>query len=137
MVDLIKTIGDFASTFLTIVAVLTLLFKPVREKIKDIIVDTSRTKEHEETLMKLSDKVDTILGDIKEIKVESKIQREANQSLLRSKITETYYANLKNETLREYEAQALHKNYKAYKGERGNSFVDTIYKIMCSWKVLP
>lgn len=135
--ELFNTIGSIASTIVTLGALLAMVSAPVRKKLKEWILDTADSDEIKEHLKGLDNKVDTIVENLNGIQSEMKVQKKANQSLLRSKITETYYRNLDKETLREFEAKALHKNYEAYKDEDGNSFIDTIYKTMCDWKIIP
>lgn len=61
--------------------------------------------------------------------------REGQRCLLRSKIVRTYYHNLHDHTLRQYEYENLVACYKAYKRLGGNSFIDHIYEEMQTWVV--
>lgn len=136
--DILNTVGDIASTIISVGAVITLLFTPLGKKIKGWIVDTTETDELKQSLVATNKKMDVVLTELKEIKKELSIQKEADQSLLRSKITETYYKNLEHGTLRQYEAEALDRNYQSYKKEDGNSFIDRIYHgEMKKWKIIP
>lgn len=56
--------------------------------------------------------------------------------LMRSQMLETYYHNVENETIRQYELENFLKLYEAYKALRGNSFIDDICKTVRTWKVI-
>lgn len=62
--------------------------------------------------------------------------REGQKCLLRSEIVRTYYRNLAENSLRQYEYENLTYCYKAYKQLGGNSFVDHIYEEMQDWTVI-
>lgn len=55
---------------------------------------------------------------------------------LRSNMLGTYYANMENETVRQYEMTNLHETYAAYKALGGNLFMDDLYNKMRAWKVI-
>lgn len=134
--DVFNTVGNIASTIVSVVAVVTLLFSPVRVKLKELIINTSESEDLKKSIRDTNVKIDTIIDRLQAIQSELDIQKGANRSLLRSEITKTYYKNLDSGTLREYEAQALERNYESYKKEDGNSFVDRIYKEMEEWKIV-
>lgn len=56
--------------------------------------------------------------------------------LMRSQMLEIYYHNLGSETIRQYELENFIMLYEAYKALKGNSFIDTIHKEVCTWKVV-
>lgn len=55
---------------------------------------------------------------------------------LRTEMLRIYYHNKDNGTIRQYELENFMKNYSAYKALGGNSFIDDIYKIVITWKVV-
>lgn len=55
---------------------------------------------------------------------------------LRTEMLRIYYHNKDDETIRQYEIENFIKNYNAYKALGGNSFIDDIYKIVITWKVI-
>lgn len=55
---------------------------------------------------------------------------------LRTEMLRIYYHNKDDETIRQYEMENFIKNYNAYKALGGNSFIDDIYKIVITWKVI-
>lgn len=61
--------------------------------------------------------------------------REGQKCLLRSEIVRTYYRNLVERRMRQYEYENLAYCYAAYKQLGGNSFVEHIYHEMQDWDV--
>ena len=55
--------------------------------------------------------------------------------LLRKDMMDTYYENLEDKTLHEYEKKNFLLEYEAYKALGGNSFVDDICKTVRDWEV--
>jgi len=55
---------------------------------------------------------------------------------LRTEMLRIYYHNKDDETIRQYELENFIKNYTAYKALGGNSFIDDIYKMVITWKVI-
>lgn len=65
----------------------------------------------------------------------SDAKKEGMRCLLRQNILDCYKRNKSSKTIDIYEWENLEKMYKAYKGLKGNSFVDTIYKKMSAWEI--
>ena len=61
--------------------------------------------------------------------------REGQKCLLRSEIVRTYYRNLGEKQLRQYEFENQAYCYAAYRQLGGNSFVEHIYNEMQDWDV--
>ena len=61
--------------------------------------------------------------------------REGQKCLLRAEIVRTYYRNLGEKQLRQYEFENLAYCYAAYRQLGGNSFVEHIYNEMQDWDV--
>lgn len=134
--DIIQNIGNVASTIVTVGAMLALLIKPVRRKLRDIITDTSKTDEFAKTLSELKTDIKNISTEINNINLRMEIQDNAEQSLLSSEITRIYYGNLKDKTLKEFEAKTLDKDYKSYRDLDGNGYIERLYNIMKDWEVI-
>lgn len=62
--------------------------------------------------------------------------RAGQQCLLRSEIVRTYYRNLGEKRLRQYEYENLSYCYAAYRQLGGNSFAEHIYHEMQDWDVI-
>lgn len=134
--DILNTVGDIASTIISVGAVITLLSTPIRKRLKEWIVDTSKSDDLKNALKDVKTNVDAILKELEHIKEELNKQKNANQCSLRTDITELYYDNIQNKSLKQYEKQMLIKAYEAYKDEDGNTYVDSIYKEMSDWQVI-
>ena len=61
---------------------------------------------------------------------------EGEKCLLRSEMLRTYYHNLKNKTIRQYEFENFIKLYEAYKSMGGNSFIDEVNEEVRTWKII-
>lgn len=61
---------------------------------------------------------------------------EGQRCLLRSDMLKIYYANQKEQTIRQYEYQNFVLLYEAYKALNGNSFIDKIYDEVKTWKII-
>lgn len=62
--------------------------------------------------------------------------REGQKSLLRSSMLRTYYRNRESKTIRQYEFENFHLEYRAYKALKGNSFIDRIWEEVRRWSVV-
>ncbi|MBQ7445892.1 MAG: hypothetical protein IJS71_08190 [Clostridia bacterium] len=56
--------------------------------------------------------------------------------LLRSEMLRIYYHNREQASIRQYEYENFVMLYEAYKGLKGNSFIDKIYEEVKKWKVV-
>ena len=65
-----------------------------------------------------------------------KAERDAMKCLLRAQMLSTYYQYKDNGQIRQYDAENFELLYRAYKGLKGNSFIDGIYKTVKDWEVV-
>lgn len=72
---------------------------------------------------------------IKTYNSKEKTQGEAIKCLLRANIVNQYYVYKQIGEIPFYVKESLHKEYEAYKGLKGNSFVEDIMKEIDTWKV--
>lgn len=68
-------------------------------------------------------------------KKEDSERNNTDKCLLRDRIIATYYKNLKESELKQYEYENVALLYAQYKKLGGNSFVDKIWKEMKEWKI--
>lgn len=61
---------------------------------------------------------------------------EGQRCQLRTAMLRTYYDCKDIKKIHQYEIENFHKNYKAYKALKGNSFIDDIYKEVRQWEVI-
>lgn len=99
--EMLVSIADICSRIGSIIALVVLLIKPIRNK---------------------------VLG-MKKIE-------DGQKCMLRSDMLHVYYKNRESNKLRQYEMENFIMEYKAYKALDGNSFIDNIYKEVCTWEVV-
>lgn len=56
---------------------------------------------------------------------------------LRNDMLQIYYHCRESGKIRQYEFENFIMLYEAYKALKGNSFIDKIYKEVCSWEIIP
>lgn len=88
------------------------------------------------TLAALITELGVLLGAIAAAVATVRLLTRGMRCLLRSQMLEIYYHNADSQTIRQYELENFIKLYEAYKCLKGNSFVDTIYKEVITWKVI-
>lgn len=76
------------------------------------------------------------LNKIKDYKKKDATQGEAIKCLLRANIVNQYYVYKQIGEIPFYVKESLHKEFEAYKGLNGNSFVEDIMKEIDTWKVV-
>ena len=57
--------------------------------------------------------------------------------LLRQEMLKIYYKHRDDNTIRQYEAENFVMMYESYKARGGNSFIDEVYEIVTTWKLVP
>ena len=65
-----------------------------------------------------------------------KRHREGEMCLLRAEMLRIYYHNKDSRKIRQFELENLVMMYNAYKTMGGNSFIDILYKEICTWEVI-
>lgn len=75
-----------------------------------------------------------LINSLKNAKKTNSTQNEAIKCLLRANIVNQYYVYKKIGIVPFYVKESLHKEFEAYKGLNGNSFVEDIMKEIDTWK---
>lgn len=73
---------------------------------------------------------------LKNYKTKDKTQGEAIKCLLRANIVNQYYVYKQIGEIPFYVKESLHKEYEAYHGLNGNSFVEDLMNEIDTWKVV-
>ena len=152
-IELIKTVGSIASAFLGVVAVLSMLLKPVRKKLVDFVTKAAKTDETDSEVAQLRALIETqnaeLKASIEQIKTDNQnhaqklddlteavaLSNRASRAALGNTIKHIYYQYLPSKCLPIHEIEALHMIHKTYKEEGGNSFVDAIFdEMMTEWE---
>ena len=122
--DILLIVSSAAGSIITILTLLSTLFKPFREKIISIIIKSSGTDT-------LSEKIDTLTKLLEETVKENEtqkeiieIQSEALQSSLRNDILQIYLKCKNKDGISNWERENVLHLYESYKKLNGNSFVE-------------
>ena len=133
----IRDIGTYSGAVVTVLGLVTLIVKPIRNKFINWIQKTTHSAEHDVLLLEFKNTVekhderDDIILD------ELQINREALQCILRNDIVRLYYKYLIDKKLPSYQKENLVILYDQYLALKGNSFVSQIYSEMTNWEVIP
>ena len=122
--DTIIAIGGVAGAIVTIAALVTLIFKPIRKAFVAWIMKTTDRDTINQKLDRLSNMVQTTVVQNDELKAEMAKQSEALQATLRNSILNLYNRCIEKQYMTMYEQQNLSELYKNYKALDGNSFVE-------------
>ena len=77
-----------------------------------------------------------LIKPLRELVLGTKAIRDGQKCLLRHNMLHTYYKNREQATIRQYEYEDFIYQYKAYKAQKGNSFIDKIYSEIQEWEVV-
>lgn len=121
MAELISTIGGAASAIMSIIALVALMAKPVRQRFDRWVHKDS------EKVNELAEKLDGLVAYNDNKNETDKLQNEAILGILRNTITDMYYEYTDKKYLPQFERENLIKLYESYHAMHGNSFVDIIY----------
>lgn len=77
-----------------------------------------------------------LIKPLREWVLGTKAIRDGQKCLLRHNMLHTYYKNRELRTIRQYEYEDFIYQYKAYKAQKGNSFIDKIYDEIKEWEVI-
>lgn len=88
------------------------------------------------TTVTLIGEIGVLLGVIIPVIVSIRKISNGTKCQLRSEMLRIYYHNREREKIRQYEFENFIMLYEAYKALKGNSFIDKIYKEVCSWEIV-
>ena len=77
-----------------------------------------------------------LIGLVGKIIVDSKTQREATKSLLRSEMVKAYYKYKDAGKMPHYAKEAWYLNYEEYKAWKGNSFIEDLKDEIDEWDIM-
>ena len=121
--ELLTLIGSYAGSIMTIIGLLTLIIKPLRERLIKWIGKTTDRDMINEKLDDLTSLVEKSISQNEELKAEMSKQSEALKADLRNSILEIYYECLSKKSITDYEIRNLTELYDNYKALGGNSFI--------------
>ena len=133
--DFLTIISASCSSILTILSLLTVLVKPIRDKVLGII----RNKKEKEELIESIEEIKKLL---EEQKLQNNHQQEeilkindALTSTIRNTILNIYLTKLNSETITAFEMENLEHLYSDYKRMGGNSFVENCMENLRNKKI--
>jgi DNA polymerase II small subunit/DNA polymerase delta subunit B len=121
--ELLQTIGGYAGAIVTIIGLVALIIKPIREYLIKLITKESDKEKTSERLAENSEQLKQILDSVNKLTAQNEVQSEALVSVIRNTIMHLYYKYNKCDEISMYERENIEKLYKAYKALGGNSFV--------------
>jgi hypothetical protein len=130
MGELILKVGSYAGAISIIIALLSLIIKPIRKRIIGWIKKISNSQEQDKLLKEVRD-------SLKNFNDKSELQGEGLLSLLRDRITEKYYIYSELGYIPSYELENVLKMYTIYHRMHGNTYVDTIVEVMKGLRITP
>lgn len=137
-------ISGIVGSVMTIGAFILMLFKPIRQKVKDWVAMTAMTPQLTESIKEINKSIEQLGEDLKDIHDELKAHVTSNSEdiknsnvaqmiTLRLKLRDIYLANLAAKTLSAIEQMDIHDIYDTYVALNGNKYVHWMYEEMCTW----
>ena len=77
-----------------------------------------------------------LIKPLREWVMGTKAIRDGQKCLLRHNMLHIYYKHRDEKMIRQYEFEDFIYQYKAYKAQKGNSFIDKIYSEIQEWEVI-
>lgn len=121
--ELLKTIAGICGSITTIIALVTLIVKPIRHRLADWIMDTTGKKNMDRKIDNLTELVEKQIKQGEDISAEIDKLKMAEQATLRNSILTIYNTRMKLKYMTLYERQNVAKLYEQYIALNGNSFV--------------
>ena len=134
-VELIKLFGSVASSILGVVAVLTLIIKPLKAKFLETISKVSGRADTEEQINDIREQIartiDLLQNHValdEKKRCTDEAQTNALKSILRNNITMIYYKYKDEECIPQYDKELVLDLYKSYHEMGGNSWIGLLMK---------
>lgn len=138
-ITLITTIGSVCGAIATIIALLTLICKPLRAKFAKWVNKTANTDEFNTKFDDINTKLDNLANLVEKTIEQNEIlqaeldkQSEALKASLRNSILRLYYCCLSKGYITTYQLRNLTELYSNYKALGGNSFISQCYEYLTS-----
>lgn len=133
-ISLITTIGGVCGAIATIIALITLIVKPLRAKFASWVNKTASTEEFNQKFDDINHKIDNLTTLVEktvhqneDLQIEISKQSEALKASLRNSILKLYYCCLSKKYITTFQLQNLTELYSNYKALGGNSFISQCY----------
>jgi hypothetical protein len=134
MREIFNLFASVFGLFISLGTVITVTFPNLREKIKEKLFASEKTKEEICAIRSLLE--EHVLGDA-DLKKEFELQREVDLCVLRDLITGMYYKRLGEKKIHMYELEDVSALHDLYQKRGGNSYVHNLYRQMAKeWEVI-
>lgn len=141
-ISLITTLGSVCGAIATIIALITLIVKPLRAKFASWVNKTANTDDINNKFKDINDKIDKLTILVEKtveqnatLQEEMKTQSEALQASLRNSILKAYHCCMAKGYITTFQAQNVSALFTNYEKLGGNGFIK--YTIMPALNKLP
>ncbi len=132
---IITNIGAVIGVVLSCITLITLLCKPLRNKIAGWIRKTSHMEETRAAVDEVRAMMQQLMAAEESKQAMLRLFKESQLSLLRDSITDLYFKYLPKKEVPTYERKDMVKLFESYRKLGGNSYVQTIYEEFMDWPV--
>ena len=132
---IITNIGAVIGVVLSCITLITLLCKPLRNKIAGWIRKTSHMEETRAAVDEVRAMMQQLMAAEESKQAMLRLFKESQLSLLRDSITDLYFKYLPKKEVPTYERKDMVKLFESYRKLGGNSYVQTIYEEFMEWPV--
>ena len=132
---IITNIGAVIGVVLSCITLITLLCKPLRNKIAGWIRKTSHMEETRAAADAARAMMQQLMAAEESKQAMLRLFKESQLSLLRDSITDLYFKYLPKKEVPTYERKDMVKLFESYRKLGGNSYVQTIYEEFMEWPV--
>ena len=132
---IITNIGAVIGVVLSCITLITLLCKPLRNKIAGWIRKTSHMEETRAAVDEVRAMMQQLMAAEESKQAMLRLFKESQLSLLRDSITDLYFKYLPKKEVPTYERKDMVNLFESYRKLGGNSYVQTIYEEFMEWPV--
>lgn len=140
--EVIKNIGAIVGMALSCLTLITLLCKPLRNKISGWIRQVSQAEEYWDAIERNQMAIDEIRAGMQQMMATEESKQvlfakfqKSQLSILRDDITRLYFKYLEEKQVPFYARKDMVQLYETYTDMGGNSYVKTIYDEFMEWPV--
>ena len=145
MTELIRTVGGVAGSIISVITLLTLIVKPMRDGFRrwiyqiaaqsDDHVSKNDMLEIKDILNHQSEQNEKILCELEDTKHDMAIMKDGTKSTLKNMISGLYNAGRATKTISANDRESLVHLYETYHALGGNHYTTIIYNEMLEWDV--
>lgn len=122
-IEIVKDIGGYAGAFVTIIGLVVMIVKPIREKLIGWVNKVTNKEVIEKKLDGLTALVERSIVQNDELKADMHIQNEALKANIRNSILNIYHIQINKGYMTTFDLCNLTELHESYKQLGGNSFI--------------